>query len=441
MLNGLFVFVVLTSVLLAALSGQMQQLTDSILTSAREAVDLAIGLIGVMAFFLGLMKVAEDGGLLHRITRAIGPAMRLLFPSVPVDHPAMGAMILNISSNMLGLANAATPFGIRAMEELDKLNGRKGTASNAMVLFLAINTAGLAILPSGVVGLRASIGSQDATGIFFPTWFASGCATIVGVLAAILLARLPGYRATEPPTLTPDEGQRPEQPTPIEPGAAPTEKDAARAERTTRWRGWATSLFWLAFLFLLGRHLWVSFPTEPLGDLTRSVGSYWILPVLVAGLVLYGWSHGVMVYESLVEGAKQGFQVALRIIPYLVAILVAVGMFRASGGIDLLVTYVGPLTGLILMPAEALPMAILRPLSGSGAYGVMAEIMTAHGPDSLIGYMVSTFQGSTETTFYVLAVYFGAVGIKTTRHTLPACLLADVAGILAAVFIVNLMFG
>ena len=171
------------------------------------------------------------------------------------------------------------------------------------------------------------------------------------------------------------------------------------------------------------------------------MGSYWILPALVGGLVLYGWASGIRVYESLVEGAKQGFQVAVRIIPYLVAILVAVGMFRASGGIELLVTYLGPVTDLIGMPAEALPMAIVRPLSGSGAYGVMTEIMQAHGPDSFIGYMVSTFQGSTETTFYVLAVYFGAVGIKTTRHTLPACLLADVTGILAAVFIVNLMLG
>ena len=174
----------------------------------------------------------------------------------------------------------------------------------------------------------------------------------------------------------------------------------------------------------------------------RSGGySYWILPALVAGLVLYGWASGVRVYESLVEGAKQGFQVAVRIIPYLVAILVAVGMFRASGGIDLLVASVGPLTQAIGMPPEALPMAILRPLSGQAAFGVMAEVMSTHGPDSLIGYMVSTFQGSTETTFYVLALYFGAIGVKTTRHALPACLLADVAGILAAVFIVNLMFG
>ncbi len=442
MLNGIFVVIILISVLLGALSGQMQAVTDSILISARDAVDLAIGLIGVMAFFLGLMKVAEDGGLLRSIARAVGPAMRVLFPSVPVDHPAMSAMILNISSNMLGLANAATPFGIKAMEELDKLNGRKGTASNAMVLFLAINTAGLAILPSGVIGVRASMLSEDAAGIFFPTWFASGCATIVGVVAALLLARLPRYRATEPPTLTPEEAGGAEQaPTTTE--LAPNDEDRAQDElaATLRWRGWATSLFWLVFLFLLGRYLWVSFPTQPLGDLTRSVGSYWILPVLVSGLVLYGWSHGVRVYESLVEGAKQGFQVAVRIIPYLVAILVAVGMFRASGGIDLLATYLGPVTNLIGMPPETLPMAIVRPLSGSGALGVMTEIMGAHGTDTVIGYMVSTFQGSTETTFYVLAVYFGAVGITTTRHTLPACLLADVAGILAAVFIVNLMFG
>ena len=442
MLNGIFVVIILISVLLGALSGQMQAVTDAILSSARNAVNVAIGLIGVMAFFLGLMKVAEDGGLLRSIARAVGPAMRVLFPSVPVDHPAMSAMILNISSNMLGLANAATPFGIKAMEELDKLNGRKGTASNAMVLFLAINTAGLAILPSGVIGVRASLGSQDAAGIFFPTWFASGCATIVGIGAALLLARLARYRATEPPTLTPEETGGADQAS-TKSELTPSDDARARDEVATglRWRGWATSLFWLVLLFLLGRHLWVSFPTEQLGDLTLSVGSYWILPILVAGLVLYGWSHGVMVYESLVEGAKQGFQVAVRIIPYLVAILVAVGMFRASGGIDLLGTYLGPVTDLIGMPAEALPMAIVRPLSGSGALGVMTEIMTAHGPDSFIGYMVSTFQGSTETTFYVLAVYFGAIGVKTTRHALPACLLADVAGILAAVFIVNLMFG
>ena len=429
MLNGLFIIVVVSSILLAGLTGRMEPLTQTILTSARDAVTLAIGLVGVMAFFLGLMRVAEDGGLLRQIARAIGPIMQRLFPGVPIDHPAMSAMILNIASNMLGLGNAATPFGIRAMEQLDTLNGRKGTASNAMVLFLAINTAGLAILPSGVVGLRASLGSADATGIFFPTWFASGAATLVGILAATALARLPRFRETEPPIIAPEAAST---------TAAPAVDEAVRAPTARRWVVW---IFWAAFLAVLARHFLVPPVAEPLPTLVRGVLSFWMLPALVAGLILYGWQRGVRVYDSLVTGAKQGFEVALRIIPYLVAILVAVGMFRAAGGIDAMVTIVSPLTNLIGMPAEALPMAVLRPLTGSGAFGVMTEIMNTHGPDSLVGYMVSTFQGSTETTFYVLAVYFGAVGITETRHALPACLLADVTGILAAVFIVNVMFG
>ena len=392
-------------------------------------VDLAIGLIGLMAFFLGLMRVAEDAGLLRHLARFIGPVLRRLFPAVPVDSPAMSAMILNISSNMLGLGNAATPFGIKAMEELDKLNSKRGTATNAMVLFLAINTSALAILPSGVVALRASVGSEDAMGIFIPTWFASGCATLVGVTATLLLSRLWIYRSTEPPpvvaTHSADE-------TPVLDAAAVLDPKPVRL--------WLGRLFWLVLAGLLARFVWGS-RTEATAEIITNVTSAWMLPTLVATLVLYGWVRGVRVYDSLVEGAKQGFQVAVRIIPYLVAILVVVGMFRASGGIELLTLAISPVTDLIGMPAEALPMALLRPLTGQGAFGVMAETMTAHGADSLIGYMVSTFQGSTETTFYTLAVYYGAVGIRETRHTVPACLLADTAGILGAVFIVNLMFG
>jgi spore maturation protein SpmA len=435
MLNGIFVFVVLASVLLAALTGHMKELTDAILQESRRAVEIAIKLIGVMAFFLGLMKVAEDGGLLRLICRVAAPVMRRLFPSVPPDHPAMSAMLMNIGSNMLGLANAATPFGIRAIEELDKLNGRKGTATNAMVLFLAINTAGLAILPSGVVGLRAATGSADATGIFFPTWFASGCATITGVTVAIWLSRLRRYRATEPPVLDARE-------TAAEKSTEQDELlDGAPVGEVITWRRAALWLFWLVFMGLLVRHVMLSIGGRPLHELIKEVLSYWMLPAIVLGMVLFGWSRGVKVYESLVEGAKQGFQVAVRIIPFLVAIVVAVGMFRASGGMELLVRGLSPVTTLIGMPAEALPMAILRPLTGSGALGYMVETMNTHGPDTLLGYMVSTFQGSTETTFYVLAVYFGAVGVKRTRHTLPACLAADTMGILAATFIVNLMFG
>ena len=431
MLNSLIVFAALASVLLAGFSGHMPDLTAAAVSSARGAVDLALGLVGLMAFFLGLMRVAEDAGLLHHLAKLVGPIMKRLFPDVPADSPAMSAMVLNISSNMLGLGNAATPFGIKAMEELDKLNTSRGTATNAMVLFLAINTSALAILPSGVVALRASVGSADAMGIFLPTWFASGCATLVAITAALLLSRLPLYRTTNPTTASPNVLERIASP----PISDPPETQAPEPRRQLF--SW---LFWSAWTVALTLFLWNNRDRSSL-ELFSEVASAWMLPTLIATLILYGWVRGVRVYDSLVEGAKQGFEVALRIIPYLVAILVVVGMFRASGGIDLFTEWLAPLTGLIGMPAEALPMALLRPLTGSGAFAIMTEAMTVHGADSLVGYMVSTFQGSTETTFYTLAVYYGSIGIRNTRHTVPACLLADTAGILGGVFIVNLMFG
>jgi spore maturation protein SpmA len=430
MLNGLFIVVALASVLLAAFTGQMQAVTDAMLNSARNAVELAIGLIGVMAFFLGLMRVAQDGGLTSKLSRIVSPVMRLLFPSIPAGSPAMSAMVLNISANMLGLGNAATPFGIKAIEELDKYNSQKGTATNAMALFLTINTAGLALLPSGVIGIRAALGSANAAGIWIPTWFASGCATIVGVTAAILLSRLPRYRATEPPASAGDNilSEAAVSHTEAEPAVSPS-------------RRWVGRLFWVIFFALAVRDFLRRLGEETASAVFRDTLSFWMLPALVAVFVLYGWIRRIQVYESLVEGAKEGFQVALRIIPFLVAILVVIGMFRASGGLDIIVSLIAPITALVGMPGEALPMALLRPLSGAGALGVASEAMTVHGPDSLIGYMVSTYQGSTETTFYTLAVYFGAIGVKTTRHTVPACLMADIAGILAATFIVNLLFG
>ena len=435
MLNGLFIVVALASVLLAAFTGQMQAVTDAMLASARNAVDLAIGLVGVMAFFLGLMRVAQDGGLTAELSRIVSPFMRLLFPSIPAGSPAMSAMVLNISANMLGLGNAATPFGIKAIEELDKYNTQKGTATNAMALFLAINTAGLALLPSGVIGVRAALGSANAAGIWIPTWFASGCATVVGVTAAILLSRLPRYRATEPPPSIDESPLQEIDEASADMGAAAPSPAASPGRR------WTARLFWVVLLGLAVRDFFRRLGDEQASDVLRDMFSFWMLPALVAVFVLYGWVRRVPVYESMVEGAKEGFQVALRIIPFLVAILVVIGMFRASGGLDLIVGLIAPLTALVGMPGEALPMALLRPLSGSGALGVASEAMTVHGPDSVIGYMVSTYQGSTETTFYTLAVYFGAVGVKVTRHTVPACLMADVTGILAATFIVNLMFG
>ena len=440
MLNGLFVSVALASVLLAAATGRMEDLTGAILSSARNAVDLAIGLVGVMAFFLGVMRVAENGGLMATIARAVRPVMRRLFPDVPDDSPAISAMILNIAANMMGLGNAATPFGIKAIQELDKLNSRPGTATNAMALFLAINTAGLAVLPSGMIGVRAALGSEDAAGIFFPTWFASGSATIVGVTAALLLSRLGRYRRTAPPSIEAPTTATTAEPEPTEvPAGAPAGPEAAPEPLAGRL--WIARAFWIALLALAARDFLTRLGAEAPVDAFRGMTSFWMLPALVSALVLYGWVRGVRVYDSLVEGAKQGFDVALRIIPFLVAILVAIGMFRAAGGIDALVAALGPITTLIGMPAEVLPVAVLRPLSGSGSLGVAAEIIQTHGPDSVIGYLASTVYGSTETTFYTLAVYFGAVGIRNTRHTLPACLSADVAGILAATFIVNLLFG
>ena len=443
MLNGIFVGIVLLSILMAAFSGRMEMLSQAVLESARSAVTLALGLIGVMAFFLGLMRVASDGGLLRMMARAVHPVLRFLFPAIPRDHPAMSAMILNITSNLLGLGNAATPFGLKAMMELDRLNNDKGTATDAMVLFLALNTSGLALLPLGVISLRAAADSQDAAGILATTWFASGCATVAGILAATLLARTSRYRLAKSISTEAIQDRRVET----------SSFDQAQAEDASmtpqsqpelvppRWGKPVVLLFYLLLLTALAIHFQREVNTTPALDLVRSIMSFWMLPALIAGLVLFGWARGVKVYESLVEGAKEGFQVAVKIIPYLVAILVAVGIFRASGGLDLLAQAIGPVTNLIGMPAEALPVALVRPLSGSGALGVMTEVMKTHGPDSFTGYMVCTFNGSTDTTFYILAVYFGSVGIKRTRHALPACLTADVTGILAAVLIVNLLFG
>ena len=396
-----------------------------------------------MAFFLGLMRVASDGGLLRMMARAVHPVLRFLFPAIPRDHPAMSAMILNITSNLLGLGNAATPFGLKAMMELDRLNNDKGTATDAMVLFLALNTSGLALLPLGVISLRAAADSQDAAGILATTWFASGCATVAGILAATLLARTSRYRLAKSISTEAIQDRRVETSSFDQAQA----EDASMAPQSQpelvppRWGKPVVLLFYLVLLTALAIHFLREVNTTPALDLVRSIMSFWMLPALIAGLVLFGWARGVKVYESLVEGAKEGFQVAVKIIPYLVAILVAIGIFRASGGLDLLAQAIGPVTNLIGMPAEALPVALVRPLSGSGALGVMTEVMKTHGPDSFTGYMVCTFNGSTDTTFYILAVYFGSVGIKRTRHALPACLTADVTGILAAVLIVNLLFG
>ena len=411
----------------------MEALGAAMIKAAEGSVTLAIGLIGVMALFLGLMKVAEAGGLLVIIARTVRPLMVRLFPEVPADHPAMGAIILNMSANALGLGNAATPFGIRAMQELDRLNPAKGTASNAMVLFLAINTSSVTLLPTGVIALRAAAGSADPAGIVPTTLVATICSTAVAILSAKLLQRF-----VAPPVPTAAETPAPEEVLPdfAEGGAGETalEPDAAAALEG----GSGAYPLWVSVLALGAIAGFV-----PLTVLYGREIAPWIIPGLMVGLLSFGVARRVRIYERFVEGAADGFRVAVRIIPYLVAILVAVGMFRASGALEMLIGPLGAATSLVGLPAEALPMALLRPLSGSGAYGVLASILQdpAIGPDSYTGYLVSTIQGSTETTFYVLAVYFGAVGIRRLRHAIPAALAADAAGIAGAVAITWALFG
>ena len=416
-------------------SQPMQELSQAAIQSAGSAVELAIGLVGVMALFLGLMKVAEAGGLLTVLARLLRPMMTRLFPSVPPDHPAMGAMILNFSANILGLGNAATPFGIRAMQELNKLNPHPGTATNAMALFLAINTSSITLLPTGVIALRASLGAAEPAAILPTTLFATVFATITGIVSALVLQRFflpPALPAGSGTGSGADDTQAGPLP-PAGQGNPPAEEPQPMAIEVPMegYPGWVSALALLGVLSII-----------PLTILYGQVIAPWIIPGLIIGFLLFGVARGVRIYEVFVEGAKEGFQVALRIIPYLVAILVAVGMLRASGALGVFVGLLAPWTTPLGLPPEALPMALLRPLSGSGAYGIMAGIMQdpATGPDTYVGLLVSTLQGSTETTFYVLAVYFGAIQVRRVRHTLAAALSADVAAVIAAVFIVSWLF-
>ena len=376
------------------------------LDASKGSVELAIGLIGYITLFLGLMKIVEEAGGLRFMARLIRPLMVRLFPDIPEDHPAMGAIIMNVAANALGLGNAATPFGLKAMKELNSINPHKGTASNAMCLFLAINTSGLALLPTGIIGLRAKFGSMDPASIFPTTLMATGLSTIAGVAAAKFLSKIFV------------------SPTPDEDFVAPASKSySGGVSEMIPLIVFAVSLLSLVgVVYVYGER-----------------ASAWIMPGLIFGMVGTGFVRKVPVYKTFVDGAKEGFQLGIMIIPYLVAILSAIAMFRASGGLGLMVDVISPITEMILLPGEALPLALLRPLSGSGAFGITAGLIDTHGPDSYIGQLVSTMNGSTETTFYVLAVYFGSVGVTRYRHALWAGLTADLVGVLASIWAVNLL--
>ena len=395
----------------------MEILSKAMIDSAAAAVELAIGLVGVMALFLGLMKVAEAGGMLTILAKLIRPLMVRLFPDVPPDHPAMGAMILNLAANALGLGNAATPFGIRAMQELDRLNPVKGEATNAMALFMAINTSSVTLLPTGVIALRAAAGSMEPAAILPTTLFATIGSTSVAIIAAKVYQRFFSQKQVAH-IKNNGKGEK-------DPSTDDTLKDASDGYPL-----WVTILALGVLASLI-----------PTAIIYGRAVSPWILPSLMVGFLGFGLVKKVQIYEVFVEGAKDGFQVALRIIPYMVAILVAVGMLKASGALQMIVNALSSVTASFGLPAEALPMALMRPLSGSGAYAILASIINdpAVGPDSYTGLLVSTLQGSTETTFYVMAVYFGAVQIKRIRHALVTALTADVAGVLFAILACSLL--
>jgi spore maturation protein SpmA len=409
----------------------MEDVGKASFDSAKRAVELAISLIGAMALWLGIMKVAEAAGLMRAVTRAIKPVMVWLFPDVPHNHPAMSAIIMNMGANMLGMGNAATPMGIKAMQELDKLNTQKGTATNAMCLFLAINTSSVTILPLGVIAVRAACGATSPGSILLPAL----CATICSTTAAIFMSKLLSRRSRN--NFISEVKDARDAETAAETGAeSQTEKDElsppGKLGKTAAWGALALFAAAIPYTVIKG-----GLPGGFLECVTAS--TTWLIPGLIIAILTGGYLCGVKVYESVTDGAKEGFQVAVRIIPFMVAIFVGIGMLRSSGALDLFTNIAGNFTKLIGMPPEVLPHALLRPLSGTGAYGYMAELVQK-GPDSLAAFMSSVLQGSTETTFYVLAVYFGAVGIRKTRHALPAALFSDAVGIVAAVLFSNLFF-
>ena len=464
MLNPIWLFLVLFSVFIGGFTGRLDAVTKGALQSAQDAVmTIALPLAGIFALWLGIMRLAELSGLVGLLARGLRPVTRRLFPDVPEDHPALGAMAMNIAANMLGLGNAATPLGLRAMKGLESLNPRPGTASNAMCTFLAINTSSVQLIPTTAVAILAINGARNPWSIIGSAFLATCCACAAGITSVKLLEKLPAYRL---PPLS-------ETGNPSKTGAPSSEPEAveaqlARASLTSTGWGWLCA-YWLGIAVLF---FTLAFPAQAnavVAALHRacpgpafafafaplspgiasqrlairlvSVVSTIALPVMLTFFPLYAWLRGVKVYEEFVEGAKEGFQVAMRIIPFLVAILVSVKMFREAGGIAIIANALGPMLKQVGFPVDLLPLVLVRPLSGGATTGIFTEIVRQFGPNHINSLMAGTIFGSTETTFYVIAVYFGSVGIRRTRHAVPAGLMADLAGVIASIVICRLMFG
>jgi spore maturation protein SpmA len=432
LLNWIWLALIWGAVVYAAFTGRMEAVSKAAFDEAIGAVSLVIKLVGPMILFLGLMNVASQGGLLAWIAKGLRPLLGRLFPEVPADHPAMGAMIMNLASNVLGLGNAATPYGLKAMVELNRLNPVPGVATNAMVLFLAINATSITLMaPTGTAAVRAAAGSNAPLAIWVPILIAHTCANLAAVSTVFWLRGRARYKVrplADAPVAAAEVAEAPPQPD------VPEAVPMGPPQRVFVW-GTLALLASGAALELPRRLAEASFK-----DASVAMLNGWLAPLLILGLLLVGVASRVRVYEAMVSGAREGLDVAVRIVPYMVAILVAVGMFRASGLLEVIVHGLDPVTSAIGFPAEALPMALLRPLSGSGSFAVMSEILETHGPDSFVGMLASVLQGSTETTFYVLTVYCGVAGIREVRHALPACLIGDLAGFAAATAACHLFF-
>ena len=376
-------------------------IVNSTFSMAETSVNIAVYLIGVMTLWLGLMKIGEMGGAVTVLSRIVGPFFAKLFPELPKNHPAGGAMLMNFSANMLGLDNAATPLGLKAMHELQALNPSKDTASNAQIMFLVLNTSGLTLIPISVMALRAAEGAANPSDVFLPILIATYFSSLAGLIAVSIYQKI---NLLQPVVLAYLGG---------------------------------VSLLILGIIYYF-----LSLPQEQAAALSSLVGNF-ILFFIIVAFILLAVRKKINVYESFIDGAKEGFEVAIKIIPYLVAMLVAIGVFRTSGALDLIEAGIGSFFSFIGWNTDfvpALPTALMKPLSGSGARGMMIEAMNTYGVDSFVGRVASTVQGSTETTFYTLAVYYGAVSIRKTRYTVTCGLIADFVGIVAAIIVGYIFF-
>lgn len=455
MLNRIWLGMLLAAMVAAGVTGNVRAAVDASIKGAETAVTLAFGLVGVMALWLGIMRLAERSGLVTHLARSLRPLLVRLFPGVPVDHPAMGSMVLNIAANMLGLTNAATPLGLRAMRDLERLNPVPGTATNAMCTFLAINTGSVQLVPASAIAILAAAGSANPTAIVGSALVATTFSSAAGLLAVKWLERLKAFRVTSPDAVPLATGVTAENPPSggggDDRGGSGTEAAGIVAGRPVSGWGWGllvammAGFVWLAWVqanphwigraadpATLGQALWIR--------LLNAV-SLLAIPFLLTAFPLYAALRGVAVYEEFVEGAKEGFQVAIRIIPFLVAMLVAIGFLRGAGAIEAFTAWLrGPLAA-VGFPSELLPISLIRPLSGSASLAALGDLVKTFGPDSLLARSGATIFGSTETTFYVIAVYFGSVGIRRTRHAVWAGLIADATGIMASVVVCRAMFG